>query len=440
MKQITLLAIVALAGWGCSQAPATGQGEDEPAFRFAPKTMTPLAQFGVENARDPRLAVRAASGSVYLLAVHQLQGLARLGLMRSNDGGDSFSPPTYISAAGANVSSHGENSPTFAFGRGREQYVLFEQRVPGGSTDLMFARAPIGQRWKKPYKITDKKKPSANVFSSLAVSPRGSIHAVWLDQRDRAKIPPGTASVYVASSFDRGKTFGPNVSVAEGVCPCCRPSLSFGPKGEMYVSWRHVFEGNERDIAVVVSTDRGKTFSETTRVSHDRWKVQGCPHSGAEMAQRGSRLYTTWYSDGDGKETAAGVRLAYSDDGAKTFSPPVMASQKILDTNHPRLSLAPDGRLALVFQGRDPVKNDGWSPTGAYVVDIAEDGSLSAPVAVPGHTRTVSYPSVAYGSVGRLFVAWSEEGPDGRTVYFNRARGDRVPVSKVPVSTTLPIR
>jgi hypothetical protein len=104
----------------------------------------------------------------------------------------------------------------------------------------------------------------------------------------------------------------------------------------------------------------------------------------------------------------------------------VIASQNILDSNHPRLSLAPDGRLALVFQGRDPAGNDGWSPTGAFVVDIAPDGSLSATVAVPGHTRTVSYPAVAYGSVGRLFVAWSEEGPDGRTIYFNRARGQSV--------------
>ncbi len=437
--RILVTTVLLLAVLGCSPSPATSQPEAVPAFNFAPQPMTPLAGFGVDSARDPRLAVRAASGSVYLMAVHQMQGGARLGLMRSNDGGDSFAPPEYISEEGARVSSHGENSPSFAFGLGREQYALFEQMAPGGLTDLMFARAPIGHGWEKPNKITDKKKPSANVFSGLAVSPRCSVHAVWLDQRDRKNLPPGTASVYIASSFDRGATFGPNISVVEGVCPCCRPSLAFGAKGEIYVSWRHVFEGNERDIAVAVSTDDAKSFSTPVRVSPDGWKVQGCPHSGAEMIQRDDRLYVTWYSDGDGKTTPAGVRLAWSDDGAQTFSEPVIASQNILDSNHPRLSLAPDGRLALIFQGRDPMKNDTWSPTGAFVVDIDRDGSVTVPVAVPGHTRTVNYPSVAYGSVGRLFVAWSEEGPDGRTIYFNRARGQSVPTTTPPVSMVLPL-
>ncbi|HUG81722.1 MAG TPA: sialidase family protein [Bryobacterales bacterium] len=427
--KIVVATVLLLAIAGCSSSPATSQPEAAPAFNFAPQAMTPLAGFDVDSARDPRLAVRAASGSVYLMAVLQGQAGPRLGLTRSDDGGDSFAPPEYISEPDARVSSHGENSPSFAFGLGREQYALFEQMAAEGLTDLMFARSPIGHGWEKPYKITDKKKPSANVFSGLAVSPRGSVHAVWLDQRDSESLPPGTAAVYIASSSDRGESFGPNIPVAAGVCPCCRPSLAFGAKGEIYVSWRHVFEGNERDIAVAVSTDGGKSFGEPGRVSPDGWKVQGCPHSGAEMVQRDGRLYITWYSDGDGKSTPSGVRLAWSDDSAKTFAEPVIASQNVLDSNHPRLSLAPDGRLGLVFQGRDPLKNDGWSPTGAFVVDIAPNGSLSAPVAVPGHTRTVNYPSVAYGSVGRLFVAWSEEGPDGRTIYFNRARGESVPGS-----------
>lgn len=421
------ISALSLAVWGCSQAPATHVAADpEPVFHFAPEAMTPLAPFGVTNARDPRLAVRAASGSVYILAVHDVDGKQRLGLIQSSDGGDSFAPPEYISPEGASVSTHGENSPTFAFGVGRDQYALFEVRGQRGTTDLMVARSPIGHGWESPVKVTDKTEPSSNVFSSLAVSPRGTIHAVWLDGRDRENVKPGTSSVYLASSADQGKTFGKNMAVAQNVCPCCRPSITFGPKGEMYVSWRHVFEGNERDMAVAVSTDGGQSFSEPTRVSFDRWKVQGCPHSGAEMAQFGDRLFITWYSDGDGTETPAGVRVSWSDDGAKTFADPVLASQKILDANHPRLSLSPDGNLAVVFQGRDPVKDDGWSPTRAYVVQIEADGSTSAPVPVPGNTRTVSYPSIAYGSVGRLFAAWSEEGPDGHTLYFNRARGDKV--------------
>ena len=36
-----------------------------------------------------------------------------------------------------------------------------------------------------------------------------------------------------------------------------------------------------------------------------------------------------------------------------------------------------------------------------------------------------------------MLAAWGEAGPDGSTVYFNRARGARVPVPDAPMSMLL---
>ena len=399
---------------------ASGTAGGSGGYRFEPQPSTPLAMYGAPT-RDPKLALRA-SGAVYMLAVQGGHGHSRLGLAISNDGGDSFAPPVPISAKEARVSSHGENSPSFAFGRSTEMYALWEESTGEGmGTNLMFARSlRFGHSWDDPLRVTDKEKPSTNAFSSMAVSPRGDVYAVWLDGRDRKMGPPGTSAVYLAKSADRGATFGKNVRVATGVCPCCRPTLEFGSGGEVHVSWRHVFPGHIRDMVVATSSDRGATFSEPVRVAKDGWKINGCPHSGASMVSKGNRLYVTWYSDGDGSNP--GVRLAWSDDGANSFSQPAVVSRDILDANHPALTLAGDGRLLLTFQGRDPVKKSGWNPAGPYLVEISDEGHAGLPQAISGHAKAISYPAVVGGTVGRVYVAWTERGAKGRQIRLTRGR------------------
>ena len=392
-------------------------------YRFESEPSQPLSKFGAPT-RGPKLTLRA-SGSVYLLTVTGPHSGSKLGVAISNDGGDSFAPPTVISRQDGKVSSHGENSPTFSFGNGIEVYALWEENTGQGlGTDLLLARSPaFGHSWLPPVKVTDKTKPSTNAFSSMTVAPNGHIYAVWLDGRDREIGPPGTSSVYLAKSTDRGKTFGKNVAVAHGVCPCCRPTAIADTKGTVHVSWRHVYPGNLRDMAVATSRDGGETFGAPVRVAHDKWKINGCPHAGASMVQKGNRLWMSWYSDGDG--TNSGVRLAYSDDGAQSFSKPVLVSGSVLDANHPSLAIADDGRLLLAFQGRDPGKKDGWSPAGPYLVEISDSGRPSDSIQVPGHKNSISYPVVAGGSLGRVFVAWTEKGKDGRQ-QIRLSRGRRV--------------
>ncbi len=410
---ITLTAAVLLLA--ASGAPRVSGG-----YQFEPRPSTPLSMYGAPS-RDPKLALRA-SGAVYMLAVYGGHGRSRLGLAISHDGGDSFAPPVPVSVKHAKVSSHGENSPSFAFGRSTEMYALWEESTgEGRGTNLMFARSlRFGRSWDEPVRVTDKDKPSTNAFSSMAVAPNGHVYAVWLDGRDRKMSPPGTSAVYLAKSADRGVSFGTNVRVATGVCPCCRPTLGFGPRGEVHVSWRHVFPEHIRDMVVATSSDGGASFAEAVRVADDGWKINGCPHSGASMASKGDRLYVTWYSDGDG--SSPGIRLAWSEDGAKTFYDATIVSREILDANHPTLTLAGDGRLLLTFQGRDPVKLSGWNPAGPYLVEIGDDGHPGAPQAIPGHAKSISYPTIAGGTLGRVYVAWTERGEKGQQIHLSRGR------------------
>lgn len=423
MKRRNFL-LSAAAPLAASAAPAAKSGGAKaaaPLYHFEAEPSLPLAQYG-QPTRDPKLTFRA-SGGVYLLAVSGSHAGSSVGLATSGDGGDSFSPPAPLNPEGMKVSSHGENSPTFSFSPGIEAYALWERSSGRGiGTDLMFSRSPaFGHVWEPPVLVTDKDEPSTNAFSSMSVSPRGEVYCVWLDGRDSAMCPPGTSSVYLAKSTDQGRSFQPNVAVARGVCPCCRPVVAFGKGGAVHVSWRHVYGDNLRDMAMTTSVDGGQTFGEPVRVAQDGWKINGCPHSGASLAVTGDRLWQAWYSDGDGSNP--GVRLAWSDDGAKTFTKPILASAQVLDANHPDMAVADDGRLLMVFQGREPGREDGWAPSGPWIVEIAPDGSVSAPQLVPGHRKSISYPQIAGGTLGRVAVAWTEKDERGQSqIRLSRGR------------------
>jgi hypothetical protein len=415
----TLLMVILSASATTSQQKSSRIPQNIP-YKFETEPRAILSQGNELTAKHPKLFLRIAT--LNMLAVYKTQsGNSQLGLAVSNDGGDSFEPPVMISEANANVHSHGENSPNFAV-KGIEFYAIWEQSREEGGTDLMFARSlKFGRKFDKPLRLTDKTLPSTNGFSHLAVAPNGDIYAVWLDGRDtKTTTAPGTLAVYTTKSTDKGATFGKNIQVTPSACPCCRPSLAFGTGGEVFVSWRHVFADNIRDIVVAASLDNGASFNKPVRAAVDNWQISGCPDTGAMMQMKGSRLYITWHSEGEG--TNAGIRIAWSDDGGKTFAKPLLASGKVLDTNHPAFSLSEDGRMLAVFQGRDAAEKEGWGAVRAYVVEVNDNGTISQPVAVTGNKKSVLYPTIAAGTVGRVFVAWTESTEKGANVFLSRGR------------------
>ena len=421
LSSIFLLGLSACADIEADFADSTSSATGFPSYQFESESRAILEPLQVPSSRHPKLGMRA-SGGVYMSAVYEDEDLERLGLFISHNGGDAFAPPVPISAPGVNVSSHGENSPSLVFGTRRELYVLFEQMAERGATELMFARSlEAGYNFQKPYKITDKDGISSNAFSSLWGAPNGHVFAAWIDGRDddnEALI--GTSSVYIARSTDFGESFGKNISVASGICPCCRPSMAFGPEGEIYLSWRHVFENNSRDMVVAVSRDGGDSFGSPVRVAEDDWQIAGCPHTGSQLLQVEDRLYVAWFTAGNNREV--GVQLTWSDDQAKSFAPPVYASEGVAYANHPMLTQADDGRLLLIFEGRSMGENDKWGPVSPFLVEIAAGGELTEPMAAPGNGVSITYPAVTGGSQGGVFVAWTEPTEEGTQIVMARGR------------------
>ena len=389
------------------------------AVEFEPSPRPVIAQSGIPFSHNGRLGVDwVSSPTVHLLAVVGEGEAERLALFNSESGGDSFDPPVWVSETGKDVTSRGENSPAF-FVTQQDMFAAWNE-----GRDLRFARSlSWGGSFEKPIAITDKTGNSYSGYPSIGVAPNRDVYVVWLDTREQRGDSDDNYAVYLARSTDHGATFGKNTRVAVKVCPCCRPTVSFGPTGEVLVIWRHIFPGPIHDMTVAVSTDGGATFSAPRRIAEDNWNIDGCPDSGPAVARTGKRVYVAWLTEASPR--ISGVRLSWSDDGGRTWAPAVNGSQSIVDANYPAFTVGDDGVPLLVFQGRDPQQRAGWSLYGIYAVRIGARGELGHPVMLPGVTSSAMRPAVAAGIGGRLFVAWTSEYSGKQTVFLSRGRSMR---------------
>jgi hypothetical protein len=412
MKQVLVMAI-AVSALALMMSCHKQSGR---VYQFETTPRTVIAQAGFSPSRNARVAADwISSPTIRILALLGEDEKTRLALLNSDDGGDTFGPPVWVSPEGKPVNSGGENSPAFV-ATPNEIYTAWNE---GG--DLRFARSVSwGESFEKPIKITDKTGDSFSGYPSIGVAPNQDVFVVWIDTRDQSGKSDDNYAVYMARSTDHGVSFGKNIRVALKICPCCRPTLAFGPHGEVMVIWRHVYPGPIHDMTVAVSSDEGTTFSAPQRVAVDNWKIDGCPDSGPAVARGGNRVYVAWLTEASPE--ISGVRLTWSDDAGRTWAPAVMGSQNILDANYPAMSVADDGRVALVFQGRDPQSQSGWGQIGVFAVEISPDGKVSPPRAVPGVTSSASRPAVAAGTGGRVYIAWTGTNGGKQSVFLSRAR------------------
>ena len=366
------------------------------AFLFEPH---PHA-LGIEAKRP--IVAATVSGGLYLLAVED----NALTLRMSHDSGEHWMRATTLSAPGNTVNVSAENAPQLAT-HGMYAFALWQQKNTEDQTQLVEARSTgMGTVPPLPTVVTDK--PAADKsysgFATLAVAPNGDVYAAWLDGRDNTSSSTGTFNVYLARSTDRGATFRRNVKVATLACPCCRPSVAIAADGTVYVAYRHVYGDNERDIAVATSTDHGEHFGPPVRVANDRWKLFGCPESGPVTAAQGNKLIVAWYT-ATGEHP--GIRVAASHNGGQTFSKEISVSDGIENANHPYLSMADDGTIALVFSGRQSTKGGNWNSLTPYALRIDTMGRVSATTHIPSDTSGERYPSASLSPDGDIYAVWS---------------------------------
>ena len=260
-----------------------------------------LESIGLTASWDPTLAIDTA-GTLYLFAVYNENSKSRLGLVMSHNGGDTLGSSIMpISDAGVSIGSHGEQSPSVAMARGNI-YALWQQTEKDGSEAIMSARSlSWGESFEKPAQVSDKGVASYKGFPSIGVAPNGDVYAIWLDERDNTDLNADSSSVYLAKSVDRGATFGRNLRVGRQACPCCRPSLAFGARGEVFVAWRRVFTGRDpRSRRLGLAATAARLSPSPSEFMTMAGNCEGCPDCGATLAEDNGVLSIAWMTEGRG--------------------------------------------------------------------------------------------------------------------------------------------
>jgi hypothetical protein len=186
----------------------------------------------------------------------------------------------------------------------------------------------------------------------------------------------------------------------------------------VYAAWRKVYPGNRRAVVVARSADGGRTWAVPVAAQRDGWVIDGCPHAGPSLqVDAAGRVHVAWWS---GKQGAAGVFYARSDDGGRTFGAPVPigvaeysrpahVQMAVTDGAAPNGSTpnasTPDAGPTVVLAW-----DDGTVQQPRVMVRVSRDGGATFAPAVPASAsgRPATFPVLAL-SGGQITLAWSED-------------------------------
>ncbi len=351
-----------------------------------------------ETLAKPSLAVTATfdeDGRLWTAAIRD----RRLYVSHSGDRGARWSAPVRVNPEPENILGDGENRPKIVVRKG-VVYVAYTQGLEKPMTgNIRFSRSTDGGKtFAPPVTVNDNHDIISHRFESLAVDDNGEAHVVWLDKRDlhaaqARHVPYRGAALYYAVSRDGASAFGPNRKLADHTCECCRIALARDTDGVPVALWRHVFDQNTRDHALLRLDG---TFP-LVRASHDDWHVDGCPHHGPALSIGPNGVYhLAWFTGAPGR---AGLHYRRSHDRGKSFTAPVYFGNPDAQPGRPQV-LSLGRRVVLAWKEFD-------GSAGLVRATVSRDGGAhwSAPVTHARSAGASDHPQLL-SDRGRVFLGW----------------------------------
>ncbi len=222
------------------------------------------------------------------------------------------------------------------------------------NNDIMLAvSSNYGEVFNAPQKLNQDEGKAERTMPSVAISPDGSVHTVWLDPREAPKGMEEPSDLYLASLYN-GTLNETNLTAKQEltVCGCCRPYIAIDDSSNFDIVFRNASAGGYRDISRIVGTIN--SLGEPQPTSPPIWKLNACPSAGPIVSQGG----TLW------KDASTGDwRMLWSNDANAEPTELFTERDKLELTNSPRTV---SGREDWVLVGAKPFslittrKNGTW--------------------------------------------------------------------------------
>ena len=336
---------------------------------------------------------------------------------------------------------------------------------PAGDVHLLWCEVEPGFRQSKVLyaRSTDHGatfSPSMVVASSVSAQPRlavsadGIVYVAWVDIRRRR---------FAISVSRDGRTFSQPTYVADGTVG----SLAADRAGLVYVAWDEYVQ-KHFEVRLASSHDLGRTFSKPITVTAD---AEGF-RSPAITVDNEGRLLVVWEGPGisvsrlDSRETVgkpvvlprglvsedhlpsikaaakqhvyiaweavkakqSAIMFSRSEDDGQTFSLPANISRSSGDAWDPRLEVAPDGTIDVVWSNSSGAGSGLYNQRIAFSRSVDGGRTFSQPTVFSEYPVSFN-PAIAVDNQGNTYVVWehwnSTTGPSvGSDLLLSRSRPD----------------
>ncbi len=310
------------------------------------------------------------------------------------------------------LNTHHESMPKIGFKNNGEIVVLFSKKNPTPENQyagsIYFTKSTDeGENWSEPKQLhQDTSAGIGRSFYDLATLPNGELGAIWLDGRKKQN-----GSTLFFSKTDGNDNFSKEIEIAQTTCQCCRTDLFVDQSNNTHIVFRDIIQDSIRDFAISTSSDGGNTFSSSKIISNDRWVVNGCPHTGASIAQDPSKkgsLQIAWYTQG-GKP---GVYHTSSSDFGQSFEERSFFSES---ARHPQILGLNNGNLITVWDETIFYNEEPRNRIGIHIKNSKgeEFQEFITPENVEAH-----HPVITSIDDSRIIIAWSQGRQDSSSIQY----------------------
>lgn len=215
---------------------------------------------------------------------------------------------------------------------------------------------------------------------TIAADSEGDVYVAWHGKAPGAAQGEAGRQVWIAKSDDNGKTFEaekPAWSNATGACGCCGMSMFVDTKGIVRVLYRSATQSVHRDIYLLTSQDRGRSFQ--GRKLHT-WDINACPMSSMDFSEAAGKVEGAWETGGQ----------VYFEDVSKADCAPVSAPGESKGHKHPRIAISSNGDTLMVW-----TEGTGWARGGSLAWQLYDSNGKP----VGEKQTTAGVPTWSFGAV-----------------------------------------
>ncbi|MES2353339.1 MAG: sialidase family protein [Pseudomonadota bacterium] len=354
------------------------------------------------------------NGRLWVVSPHD----DRIWLRKSDDFGKSFSAETPVNPAKEKIAADGDNRPKIIVTRSGDIYVSYTKVLekPYTGDIRVLHSSDGGKTFASPVTVNDNHEIISHRFEAMQANDKGQLWLAWLDKRDVAQAARDHkayvgAALYYAESGSKGERFKANVKLADHSCECCRVAMTLDTDGMPVIFWRHVFDNNIRDHAMLKLDGK----SSLIRVSEDNWQIEACPHHGPSISISTDGVYHfVWFT---GANDQARLIYRHTTDRGAHFSKPVSFGDPEAQAGHPDV-LSFGKNVTIVWKSFD------GKATAIYAMRSSDGGQTWSNAEKIAATSDASDYPMLIGYQGKAFLSWYTTREGYRLIPLNKMQSD----------------